>query len=150
MNPEEIAKRLMGVIARLSGLLKDENDRLSVPGRAKGLPEIVKEKETLSRVYEQQVKILSNKELTAKISPDLRTRLAEAAISLGKLMEENRLKLQSKLDSTKTVLRIMADAAKEFRAASGGYGPSGAVGADARQARQAYHPPISLGVNREL
>lgn len=150
MNPEEIAKRLMGVIARLSGLLKDENERLSVPGRAKGLPEIVKEKEALSRVYEHEVKMLSDKEQVAKIKPELRARLAEAAIALGQLMEENRLKLQSKLDATKTVLRIMADAAKEFRAASGGYGPNGAVGADARQARQAYQPPISLGVNREL
>ncbi len=150
MNPEEIAKRLMGVIARLSGLLKDENERLSVPGRAKGLHEIVKEKEALSRVYEHEVKMLSSKEQAEKINPDLRKRLAEAAIALGQLMEENRLKLQSKLDATKTVLRIMADAAKEFRAASGGYGPNGAVGADARQARQAYHPPISLGVNREL
>lgn len=150
MNPEEIAKRLMGVIARLSGLLKDENERLSVPGRAKGLPEIVKEKEALSRVYEHEVKLLSDKEQVAKIKPELRARLAEGAIALGQLMEENRLKLQSKLDATKTVLRIMADAAKEFRAASGGYGPNGAVGADARQARQAYQPPISLGVNREL
>lgn len=150
MNPEEIAKRLMGVIDRLSGLLKDENQRLSVPGRAKGLTEIVKEKEALSRSYELQVKMLSDKEQLAKIKPELRARLAEAATALGQLMEENRLKLQSKLDATKTVLRIMADAAKEFRAASGGYGPSGTVGADARQSRQAYRPPLSLGVNREL
>jgi hypothetical protein len=151
MNPEEHAKRLLGVIGRLSGLLKEENTRLDVPGRAKGLAELVKEKELLSRSYEQEMKVLvANPETRAKLKPELATRLLEAAAALGALMEENRRKLEVKMEATKAIFKIMADAAKEFRAASAGYGRTGAYGTDTQKVRGAYQPAVSLGVNREL
>ena len=150
MNAEENAKRLLSLIGRLSGVLKEENQRLSIPGRAKGLKEIVVEKETLSRAYEQQIKILSMPDVRENLKPELLARIVEAANGLGILMEENYRRLQAKMEATKLVFKIMAEAAKEFRAASGGYGPTGAVGVDSQQARQAYRPAISLGVNREL
>lgn len=151
MNPEEHAKRLLGVIGRLSGLLKEENQRLDVPGRPKGIAEIVKEKELLSRSYEQEMKVLvANPENRAKLKPELAKRLAEAANALGELMDENRRKLEVKMEATKAIFKIMAEAAKEFRAASAGYGRTGAYGTDGQNVRQAYRPAVSLGVNREL
>ena len=150
MNPEEHAKRLLGVIGRLSGLLKEENERLSVPGRPAGIKEIIKEKAALSRSYEQQAKIVANPTTVAKLKPELRARLAEAATTLTKLMDENRLKIDAKMEATKAIFKIMAEAAKEYTQASSVYGRTGAVGADPQQARQAYRPAVSLGVNREL
>jgi ribosomal protein L17 len=150
MNPEEHAKRLLSVIGRLTGVLKEENKQLDVPGRPHGLTELVKEKDLLSRSYEQEMKVLSNAEQRAKLKPELMTRLIEAATALGELMEENRRKLEVKMEATKTIFKIMAEAAKEFRAASGGYGRTGAYGAETQKARGAYQPAVSLGVNREL
>jgi hypothetical protein len=54
------------------------------------------------------------------------------------------------MEATKTIFKIMAEAAKEFRAASGGYGRTGAYGTDTQKVRGAYQPAVSLGVNREL
>lgn len=150
MNPEENAKRLLGVIGRLSGVLKEENKQLEVPGRAKSIAELAKEKELLSRSYEQEVKVLINPEQRAKLKPEIVTRLVEAANALNALMEENRRKLEAKMEATKAVFKIMADAAREFRAASAGYGKTGAYGNDVKSARAAYQPAVSLGVNREL
>ncbi len=150
MNPEEHAKRLLSVIGRLIGLLKEENKQLDVPGRPKGLTELVKEKDLLSHSYEQEMKILANPEQRAKLKPEVMTRLVEAATALGELMDENRKKLEAKMEATKTIFKIMAEAAKEFRAASGGYGRTGAYGTDGQKVRGAYQPAISLGVNREL
>jgi ribosomal protein L17 len=150
MNPEEHAKRLLSVIGRLTGVLKEENKQLDVPGRPKGLTELVKEKDMLSRSYEQEMKVLAAPEHRAKLKPELMERLVEAATALGALMEENRRKLEVKMEATKTIFKIMAEAAKEFRAASGGYGRTGAYGTDTQKVRGAYQPAVSLGVNREL
>ena len=114
MNAEENAKRLLSLIGRLSGVLKDENQRLSVPGRAPGLKEIVQEKEALSRAYEQQIKLLSAPDVREQVKPELLTRIVEAANGLGALMEENYRRLEAKMEATKTVFKIMAEAAKEF------------------------------------
>jgi len=150
MNPEEHAKRLLGVIGRLSGVLKEENKQLDVPGRTKGITELVKEKELLSRSYEQEMKVLASAEQRAKLKPEMITRLVEAATALGALMDENRRKLEAKMEATKTIFKIMAEAAKEFRAASGGYGRNGSFGAEGQKVRQAYQPAVSIGINREL
>ena len=150
MNPEEHAKRLLGVIDRLNLVIKEENRRLAVPGRVGNLSEIVKEKELLSRSYENETKILADPEQRAKLKPEILNRLVEAGASLGALMDENRRKLEVKIEATKTIFKIMAEAAKEFRAASAGYGRTGAVTLDPQQARQAYRPAVSLGVDREL
>jgi ribosomal protein L17 len=111
---------------------------------------LVKEKDLLSRSYEQEMKVLADAEQRAKLKPELITRLVEAATALGELMEENCRKLEVKMEATKTIFKIMAEAAKEFRAASGGYSRTGGYGTDTQKARGAYQPAVSLGVNREL
>jgi ribosomal protein L17 len=150
MNPEEHAKRLLSVIGRLTGILKEENKQLDVPGRPTGIEELVKEKELLSRSYEQEMKVLADAQQHAKLKPELIARLVEAATAVSDLMEENRKKLEVKMEATKTIFKIMAEAAKEFRAASGGYGRTGAYGTDTQKVRGAYRPAVSIGVNREL
>jgi hypothetical protein len=150
MTSEEHMKRLLGAIGRLTQILREENDKLSQPGRAKGLKEIVAEKESASRVYEQHMKALGNGGTLKTVSPDLKKRLSEAAQTLSELMDENRRKLEVKMEAAKTLFKIIADAAKEYRAASGTYGNSGAVGMSVAQARKAYSPTVSVGVNREL
>lgn len=150
MNAEEHVNRLIAMIGRLTSVLREENERLSHPGRAKGLNEIVQQKEALSRSYEQHLKALGNEEEMKKVNPELRQRLKDAAAQLTELMDENRRKLEVKMEATKQVFKIIAEAAKEYRAASAVYGRTGAVGVDPQQARKAYRPAVSVGVSREL
>lgn len=150
MNTEEQAKRLLSMIGRITNLLREENERLDHPGRAPGLKEIVTEKEALGRSYEQQVKVLDNEEEMKKVNPELRQRLKEGATHLARLMDENRRKLEAKMEATKLVFKIIAEAAKEYRTASASYGRTGAVGIEPTEARKAYRPVVSVGVNREL
>lgn len=150
MNTEEQVKRLLSMIGRLTHIVREENERLNHPGRAPGLKEIVSEKEALGRSYEQQVKVLGNEEEMKKVNPELLQRLKEGATHLARLMEENKLKLETKMEATKLVFKIIAEAAKEYRAASASYGRTGAVGIEPSQARKAYRPIVSVGVDREL
>jgi flagellar biosynthesis/type III secretory pathway chaperone len=150
MNTDEQLKRLIATVARLTSLLHEENEKLSQPGRVKGLKEIVTEKETLGRTYEQQIKALGNEEAMKKLNPELLQRLKEACQPLAQLMDENKRKLEMKMEATKQVFKIIAEAAKEFRQASAVYGNTGAAGLDPRMARKAYRPAVSVGVNREL
>lgn len=150
MNTEEQVKRLIAMVGRLTNILREENERLARPGRVEGLKELVSEKETLSRTYEQQVKALGNEEAMKTVNPELIVRLKEACQQLAQLMDENKRKLEMKMEATKHVFRIIAEAAKEYRQASTVYGRTGAVGYDPRQARKAYGQAVSVGVNREL
>ena len=150
MNTEEQVKRLIAMIGRLTNLLREENERLSHPGRAKGLDEIVHQKEALGRSYEQQLKTLGNEEEMKKVNPELRQRLKDAAVHLAQLVDENKQRLEVKMEATKQVFKIIAEAAKEYRAASAVYGRTGAVGVDPQQARKAYRPAVSVGVNRDI
>lgn len=150
MSTEEQVKRLLSMIGRLTHVVREENERLNHPGRAPGLKEIVTEKEALSRSYEQQLKVLGNEDEMKKVNSELLQRLKEGATHLALLMEENKRKLESKMEATKLVFKIIAEAAKEYRAASASYGRTGTVGIEPSQARKAYRPIVSVGVNREL
>jgi len=150
MSNDEQLKRLIAMVGRLTNLLREENEKLSQPGRVKGLKELVSEKETLGKAYEQQIKALGNEEAMKKLNPELLQRLREVCQPLAQLMDENRQKLEMKMEATKQVFKIIAEAAKEFRQASAVYGRTGTVGVDPRQARKAYRPAVSVGVNREL
>jgi hypothetical protein len=146
-NSEEQVTRALGVIGRLTRLLQDENDILRVPGRPQGMDKLQVEKETLSKAYEQEIKLLGEAEGVKKLKPEQRSRLKEAANSLVTLMEDNRRRIEAKLEATRQVFQIIADAAKEYRAASSGYGRNGT---SALPTRAAYRPALSVGVDRKL
>ena len=45
MNTEDMAQEFLNLTGRLSQLVKRENELLKIPGRAKGLKEILAEKQ---------------------------------------------------------------------------------------------------------
>lgn len=146
-NSEEQVARALGVIGRLTRLLQDENAILRVPGRPNGMGALQAEKEALSKAYEQEIKLLGEAEGVKKLKPELRGRLKEAADALVTIMEDNRRRIEAKLEATRQVFQIIADAAKEYRAASAGYGRTGT---SALPTRAAYRPALSVGVDRKL
>jgi hypothetical protein len=146
-NGEEQVARALGVIGRLTRLLQDENAILRVPGRPNGMDALQAEKAALSEAYEQEIKLLGEAEGVQKLKPEQRSRLKEAANALVTIMEDNRRRIEAKLEATRQVFQIIADAAKEYRAASSGYGRTGA---SAVPTRTAYRPALSVGVDRKL
>ena len=146
-NMEEQVKRALGVIGRLTRLLQDENAILRVPGRPKGMDALQAEKDALAKTYEQEIKLLGEAEGVRKLKIEQRTRLQEAATAMVSLMDDNRRRIEAKLEATKQVFQIIADAAREYRTSSAGYGRSGATSAPTRAA---YRPPLSVGVDKSL
>jgi hypothetical protein len=144
---EEKITKLLGVTARLSKILKTENELLATNVRGNSIKPLQEEKIALSNVYEQQLKIISSEEDLPNIDPGLANRLQDAVTSFGLLLEENALRLKAKMDAGEHLFRIIAECAKSHQGQTAGYGNSGA---SARDTRQAYRPAVSVGLNQEL
>lgn len=147
MTAEDQIKQLISVTSRLSSLVKQENEILSADGRPNGMKDIVAEKQALSGAYEAHVKILQDEDALRTVDASVRRRLHEVLEIFTTLMAENRTRLNAKMEATKRVFSVIADAAREQQPKVGAYGRSGA-----RQARnrQAYAPVVSVGMNQEL
>lgn len=147
MKIEEKILKILGVTARLSKLLKHENEILAVSGRANGIKPLQKEKIALSNAYEQQLKIIRSADDLDKIDPSLAQRLQDAITSFGLLLEENTSRLKAKMDAVEHLFQAISVAAKDHQGHSVGYGNSGAA---VSNTRQAYRPAVSVGLNQEL
>lgn len=147
MNTDEQVNRLIAVTARLSKLVKEENEILSKPSRPTGLKEIQEQKSILTSAYEQQIKLLGEPESFQLIETNLRRRLKEAMETFDALLAENRVRLAAKLESTKRVFQVIANVAKENHTGATVYGQTGSV---TTAARKAYRPPLSVGMNQEF
>ena len=115
--------------------------------RASGLKELLDEKKALSNIYEQQAKILEDEKSMSEIDQNLRLRLKEAIFSFTSLLEENSVRLAAKMEATKRVFEVIANAAKEYQNASTGYGKTGHIGG---AIHKAYKPAVSVGLNQEF
>ena len=146
MTIEEKIKKLLSVTGRLSKLLKQENEILGQPGSTKGLPEMIAEKQSLSVVYEQHIKIVNEDENLQLVEPGLRRRLTDALTAFGILLDENTIKIRARMEVTDRIFLIISEAAKSHQNINGGYGQNGAI---VTSARQAYRPAVSVGVNQE-
>lgn len=147
MSTDEQVNRLIAVTARLSKLVKEENEILSNPSRPVGLKEIQEQKSILTGAYEQQIKILGDPESFQLIEVNLRRRLKEAMGTFDALLAENRVRLAAKMESTKRVFQVIADVAKEQHTGATVYGQTGSM---ASATRKAYRPPLSVGMNQEF
>ena len=148
MNTEDMAQEFLNLTGRLSQLVKRENELLKIPGRAKGLQEILAEKQGLSALYEQKLHYFNEPEIIGKLTPVDRARIKEAITALTAMMDENKNRLEAKIEAAKHVFEIISNVAKEYRQKqSGVYGSRGELG---ENARQAYVPPVSVGLNQEF
>lgn len=147
MTGNEKITKLLSVTSRLTKLLQEENEILSHPGRADGLKELLSEKQNLSHVYEQQMRILDDQNTLQESDPALRRRLKEAVESFNVLADENQLALMARMEATKRVFAVIQQAAQEHQGARSTYGVTGEVESSVRQA---YRPAVSVGVNHDI
>ena len=138
---------LLDVTARLSKLLKQENDILATNARANRIKPFQKEKIALSYAYEQQLQTIGNEEDLKDIDPSMAKRLRDAVTSFGLLLEENATRLKAKIDAGEHLFRIISESAIDHQDKTAGYGSSGAT---VDNKRQAYRPAVSVGLNQEL
>jgi len=147
MTIDEKIQILLKQISRLSKLVQMENELLEKPGHQDGLKEIIEEKQSLSRSYEQQAKIIDEDSELSNADAGLRHRLAEAMESFHALAEENRLRLLARMEATKRVFSVIQEAAQDFQGSVRTYGDTGTTQSSLRKA---YQPAISVGINQEL
>ena len=148
MSTEENTQKFLNLTGRLSQLVKRENELLKTPGRTEGLKELLVEKQALSTAYEQQIEYFSDQTVIDEMDPVERSRLKEAISALTAMMDENKRRLESKIEAAKLVFQIIANAAKEHQLLN--LGVYGSSGDRSENARQAYRPAVSVGLNQEF
>lgn len=147
MSNQDKIKTLLNITGRLSRLVQQENEILAGSSRASGLKDLLEEKKVLGDIYEQQVKILEDETALAEIDSNLRARLKEAVFSFTSLLDENSVRLKAKIEATKRVFEVIANAAKEYQSSAAGYGKTGNMGGSIHKA---YKPAVSVGLNQEF
>ena len=147
MSTEDKAQDFLKLTGQLSQLVKRENQLLKTPGRADGLKEILAEKQALSDAYEQQLNYFIEPKVVEELDPVERSRIKEAITALTAMMDENKTRLEAKIEAAKHVFEIIANVAKEYRQKQCSvYGSSGAID---ENVRQAFRPAVSVGMNQE-
>ena len=115
MSTEDKAQDFLNLTGQLSQLVKRENELLKTPGRANGLKEILAEKQALSDAYEHQLNYFGEPKVVRELDPVVRSRIKEAITALTAMMDENKRRLEAKIEATKHVFEIIANVAKEYR-----------------------------------
>ena len=141
------ADKFLDTIERLSLLLKSENDILAGEARANQIKTLQEDKVKLTNSYEEQFKVIDSGEVLKKMDPELLQNIEAAVVSLNGLIEENATRLRARLDAGEHLFRIISEAAIDHQNKTSGYSKQGSSN---RGTRQAYHPPVSVGLNQEL
>ena len=147
MSTEDKAQDFLNLTGQQSQLVKRENELLKTPGRANGLKEILAEKQALSDAYEHQLNYFGEPKVVRELDPVVRSRIKEAITALTAMMDENKRRLEAKIESAKHVFEIIANVAKEYRQKQ--YSVYGSSGGMDENVRQAYRPAVSVGLNQE-
>ena len=141
------ADKFLNTIGQLSVLLKSENAILAGEGRANQIKSLQEDKVKLTNSYEEQFKVIGSGEVLKKMDPELLHNIEAAVVSLNGLIEENANRLRARLDAGEHLFRIISEAAIDHQNKTSGYSKQGSSN---RETRQAYHPPVSVGLNQEL
>ena len=139
--------KFLKTIEQLSTLLKSENDILAGQSRANQIKALQEDKVKLTNYYEEQFKILGNREVLKKLDSKLIKKVEAAVVSLNVLIEENANRLRARLDAGEHLFRIISEAAINHQDKTSGYSKQGSSN---RESRKAYQPPVSVGLNQEL
>jgi hypothetical protein len=113
VTPTNRADDLMMVVRQLTDLLTKENMALK-RHKAAEVKAMTERKEQLARLYQQQLNALHRDPSIAKsMDPVKRNQLAQAAIKLGALMQENASLLKANISVINKFLNRVMDAVKE-------------------------------------
>ncbi len=129
----ERATQLLAMTQRLVGLLAAEIEAVKAR-KLQGPSAEWDEKERLVHAWRIEVsKVKADPDLLAGISPDLKTRLREAAKDLEQGLEAHAMALMATKTVTEGLVRSIAAEIASSRSAPAAYGRSGTVNAGARR-----------------
>ena len=146
MDAIERIDKFLRVMAQLQAVIRRENALLA-SHKMRGLAEIVEEKQKLSDVYEQHLKVLQQDGVLDDVDERVKERLRVRVKGFADLLDENRIRVQATLTASRRMFEIIAEAVKEYSTSNSGYGETGTIG---RKGTKAYRPALSVGVNQEL
>ncbi len=129
----ERATQLLAMTQRLVGLLAAEIEAVKAR-KLQGPSAEWDEKERLVHAWRIEVsKVKADPDLLAGISPDLKTRLREAAKELEQVLEAHAMALMATKTVTEGLVRSIAAEIASSRSAPAAYGRSGTVNTGARR-----------------
>jgi len=134
MEPTERLESMLELTKQLADLTEAENLAL-VELRAQDIEDMLEDKATLARLYENSMKALQETDLEwDKVDEDLREDLRIAAERLTKAVDENTMRLEIGMKVNKQVIDLFAEAVRESVPHSGTYSRTGGAGNEGAKA----------------
>jgi len=147
MTINDKINKLLGIVARLSKVVQEENELLVKPGKKTDLKQLLDEKIALSVVYEQHIQIIEEDSGLKDSDPSLHLRLKAGIENFHALTEENCNRLLAKMEATKRVFSVIQKTVQDLEGATKTYSNSGSVQSSIRRP---FVPALSVGVNDEF
>tara|TARA_S200000501_G_C20184246_1_gene465787 strand:- start:29 stop:472 length:444 start_codon:yes stop_codon:yes gene_type:complete len=147
MNIDKKIRMLLKLLLDLNDTIQRENDLLTQQANQETLRDVLEQKQALLGSYEQQVKLFKDNAELVNADHGLWRRLIDETDSFNKLIDENKLKLLSRIEVTKRIFAIIQDAAKDYKSSVSTYGKSGTT---ENLPQQPFQPAVSVGLNQEL
>ncbi len=147
MSIDDKIRVLLKLVLKLNGVIRKENTLLKQQASQDSLRDIVEQKQSLLQSYEQQVKFIEDNTDLVNADTRLCQHLLDETDSFSILINENKLRLKAKIESTKRIFAIIQDAAKEYKSSVSTYSESGTT---SNVSQQPFQPAVSVGLNQEL
>ena len=147
MNIDDKIRMLLKILRDLNSTIQQENLLLTQHASQKTLRDVLEQKQALLGNYEQQVKLFKDNAELVNADRGLWRRLIDETASFNNLIDENKLKLLSKIEVTKRIFAIIQDAAKDYKSSVSTYSKSGTT---KNHPQQPFQPAVSVGLNQEL
>lgn len=136
------ARNFLSLIHDLIRVLTQENELLQNPDTA-SLGPLVREKEALMRLYEQETDSLAAaKPFMDKLPPELADQLRQAALEFDRLIKINQRELQIGLTVSEKIMDSIKEAAYKVKTTVQLYGRNGALNQSSR--------PAPVAINRQV
>ena len=147
MNIDDKIRMLLKLLRDLNNTIQRENHLLTRQAGQETLRDVLEQKHVLLAGYEQQVKLFKDNAELVNADRGLWRRLIDETEAFNILIDENKLKLLSKIEVTKRIFAIIQDAAKDYKSSVSTYSKSGTT---KNQPQQPFQPAVSVGLNQEL
>ena len=147
MNIDIKVRGLLKVIRELNGVIRHENQLLQQRASQEDLRQSLEQKQSLLQSYEKQVSMFKDNAELVNADRGLWHHLINETDSFNKLIDENKVRLQAKIEGTKRIFAIIQDAAKEYKSSISTYSESGTT---ENLSQQPFQPAVSVGLNQEL
>ena len=147
MNIDDKIRMLLKLLHDLNGTIQRENHLLTQQTSQETLRHVLEQKQALLGSYERQVKLFKDNSELVNADHGLWKRLIDETDSFNNLIDENKLRLLSKIEVTRRIFAIIQDAAKDYKSSVSTYSKSGTT---KNQPQQPFQPAVSVGLNQEL